>query len=132
MSRTPRQTDDQNSGSQTELWMTIRDIKQPWMGGPGRLVFRESPQGWSIGQGWGARKHKSRLKEGSGKGGNQEWKELRSPPTFLHYEGRGHVMADGRSRRQVLRVPSGARGRDPFSPMTPLFKEYSGRWGWLL
>lgn len=65
MSRTPTQTDDQNSGSQTELWMAIRDIKQPWMGGPGRPVFRESPQGWSTGQGWGARKHKSKLKEGS-------------------------------------------------------------------
>ena len=66
------------------------------------------------------------------KGGNQEWKELRSPPTFLHYEGSGHVMDDGRSTRQVLRVPSGACGRDPFSSMTPLFKEYSGRGGWLL
>lgn len=69
MSRTPRQTDDQNSGSWTELWMAVRDIKQPWMGGPGRLVFRESPQGWSIAQGWGARKHKSRLKEGSAASG---------------------------------------------------------------
>lgn len=139
MSRTPRQTDDQNSGSWTELWMAIRDIKQPWLGGPGRLVFRESPQGWSIAQGWGARKHKSRLKEGSAakrrecsQWGNQEWKELRSPHIFLHYEGSRHVMAGGRSMRQVLRVPSGACGRDPFSPMTPLFKEHSGCGGWLL
>lgn len=43
---TPRQADDQNSGSQTSgLWMAIKTMKQPWMGGPGgRFSGEESPR----------------------------------------------------------------------------------------
>lgn len=88
-----------DSGSQTDLWMAIRDIKQPWMGGPGQTGFQESPQGWSIGQGWGARKHKSKLKKGVQQGGNQEWKELREC-THLPYEevGTSWLMEEARGR----------------------------------
>lgn len=45
-----------------------------WEGQLGRrLVFSKCPQGWSMEQSWGARKHKPRLKEGDTAGGKTKW-----------------------------------------------------------